>query len=231
MLGVRHDTVVTNAIESFFPTTVLMAEYPSHQAQNSLLRDSIYRLRETDTPGQDLSRTKYNVGYTSYFSDKRLLDYPGFQTLSQFILAQGERLANHQSVDLKSHIIELTRYWVNINPPLSFHHVHVHGDALFSGVYYVSALKSSGDIVFKDPRPAAAISVPPLYQRNARNTDSVTITPKPGQLLMFPGWLAHGVNQNESNCDRLSISYNLALRARHRSDHAVTNDETTPTGT
>ena len=32
-----------------------------------------------------------------------------------------------------------------------------------------------------------------------------------GSLLMFPGWLEHGVTQNLSNEDRIVISFNLKL--------------------
>ena len=33
--------------------------------------------------------------------------------------------------------------------------------------------------------------------------------PQEGRLILFPAWLSHGVRENETDEDRISISFNL----------------------
>ena len=37
------------------------------------------------------------------------------------------------------------------------------------------------------------------------------IPPEAGTLIIFPSWLEHGVNQNLSDAERVSMSFNINL--------------------
>ena len=208
-------TNVDYAFETFFPTTVLMADYPHADRLNATLADSVYQVRDNDTHGRGLSEENYGVGYTSFYSDVNLLTYEGFLELAEFITQFGHGFAEHLDLDLSQHALGMISYWVNINPKFSFHHIHTHPDALFSGVYYVQMSDGpGGKILFKDPRPAAATTTYPLKRKTGLNSDSTTIEPVAGRLLMFPAWLPHGVDQNLGERDRISISYNIGIRPK-----------------
>lgn len=85
---------------------------------------------------------------------------------------------------------------------------HHHPDCLFAVVYYVAVPPDSGDILLHDPRGSI------LWQDPAARTDVDwqsyrpyhKITPCPGTLLVFPGYLVHSVESNLSNHMRLSIA-------------------------
>ena len=85
---------------------------------------------------------------------------------------------------------------------------HHHPDCMLAVVYYVKVPKDSGDILLHDPRGSI------LWQDPQARTDITwkshrpyhKITPVPGMLLIFPGYLIHSVEHNLSNDLRLSIA-------------------------
>lgn len=90
--------------------------------------------------------------------------------------------------------------WVSIHTAESVHQPHVTDDALVGGVYYVRTPTGSGRLELYDPRgknPLRDLAEPtsppfPPFHR------TVTVVPKAGHLLLFPGWLVHSVVTAES---------------------------------
>tara|TARA_B100000945_G_scaffold134019_1_gene107006 strand:+ start:180 stop:767 length:588 start_codon:yes stop_codon:yes gene_type:complete len=104
--------------------------------------------------------------------------------------------------------------WVNINNRGNYNsrHTHSNGINFLSGVYYVTVPKNSGNIVFFDPKSMIFSSAPDgeYYRRST----SEVCEPKENMLLLFPSWLEHEVEQNNTDEDRISISFNL-IRKNH----------------
>mgnify|MGYP006282474771 CR=1 FL=1 len=95
---------------------------------------------------------------------------------------------------------------------------HSHGDSDISGVYYIQTNNQDGNIYFRSP-------VKPHDSANScyshlTNTN-VSITPEVGKLMMFPGWLRHGVRTNETMHDRVSISFNINIELPSGKDKDV----------
>ena len=40
-------------------------------------------------------------------------------------------------------------------------------------------------------------------------TDEIQMRPEAGRMYVFPGWLEHGVEENKSDQDRVSIGFNV----------------------
>jgi uncharacterized protein (TIGR02466 family) len=111
--------------------------------------------------------------------------------------------------------------WANRNPAGAFNHAHVHPRALLSAVIYLQVPEGSGEIVFVDPRPQSQYGG--TYVRWAPSSGSESgreiardcfqpkhaYMPKPGELFLFPGWLHHYVDVNESPVARLSVAFNI----------------------
>jgi len=99
--------------------------------------------------------------------------------------------------------------WFNVTDPGGANVEHTHPRVLLSGVYYLQVPDNSGDIIFSDPRPAAVHN---LARYTAKQMTSVyKCTPKAGQLIIFPAWLGHRVEQNNSDLPRVSIAMNAKL--------------------
>ena len=105
----------------------------------------------------------------------------------------------------------LGNLWANLNPPGAYNRPHIHPNALWSGVYYVKAPENSGKIVFNDPRPGVQINVPVMKAGVTPQHlwKECYLPPLSGRIIMFPSWLWHCVELNESNDIRISVSFNF----------------------
>ena len=99
-----------------------------------------------------------------------------------------------------------TDSWFTMFKKGNYAHVHSHGTADVSGVYYFKTNQKDGDIFFEPPLPQLKQSK--LFYNHS---GSWSHTPKEGKLMLFPGWLSHGVRTNTTDFDRIGISFNIKL--------------------
>ena len=105
----------------------------------------------------------------------------------------------------------LGNMWSNINPKDGMNEPHIHSNSLFSGVYYVKSNPQAGRLKIYDPRPGSQIVMPirkkgkpPKHLWRDANID-----PIPGRIIIFPSWLWHSVEPNQSDDLRISVSFNF----------------------
>ena len=101
----------------------------------------------------------------------------------------------------------------HVNAPGTAHGMHAHPNNFLSGVYYVQVLDGADTINFHDARAQTAIIQPTVTEFTAYNTDQVVISVSPGTLIVFPAWLPHSVDANQSELMRISISFNVMFAA------------------
>ena len=110
--------------------------------------------------------------------------------------------------------------WANVNYKYSHNKNHTHPGALWSGVYYIKCPPDCGHIWFTDPSGHKVMAQPIMDKREKlprHSWSTVHYQPIEGRLIMFPGWLAHEVDQNMSNLKgekgwRVSVSFNFKQR-------------------
>ena len=109
----------------------------------------------------------------------------------------------------------LGNMWANINYPGAYNKQHIHPNAQWSGAYYVKVPKNSGHLLVEDPRPGPNIMLPRRTKGLPRPLCRLVDYPAiEGQMIMFPAWLPHGVEMNESKEKgekgwRVSVSFNF----------------------
>jgi uncharacterized protein (TIGR02466 family) len=104
--------------------------------------------------------------------------------------------------------LEIYNIWLNINPPGSYNHLHNHVGSVLSGVYYVDAKPEQGNIQF-ERNDGAEYHIPLTVEQDTYYTSTrATYAAKTGALYIFPGWLKHSVQGNNSTSDRITISFN-----------------------
>ena len=88
-----------------------------------------------------------------------------------------------------------------------------HRNNHWSAVYYVdlgapdAKVSPNGALEFTDPRGAVGVyDLPGLL-----SVSTWTIQPQPGNLIMFPSWLKHGVLPFRGQGERISIAFNLRV--------------------
>ena len=99
--------------------------------------------------------------------------------------------------------------WANMHDSGGYNTLHMHPGHLLSGVYYLKVPPKAGNIVFRDPKYAAIMTGISGDKPFSRNFESVQ--PQEGQMLLFPSWLEHRVEENHSDETRVSIAFNVKV--------------------
>jgi uncharacterized protein (TIGR02466 family) len=96
--------------------------------------------------------------------------------------------------------------WIVKNSQGGHTHVHTHHADDITGVYYFQTTETDGNIFFDSPVGPAISSL--CYQKYVKRHEH---TPVVGKLLMFPGWLSHGVKTNTIDSDRISLAFSIVF--------------------
>ena len=112
--------------------------------------------------------------------------------------------------------VQLRGYaWININKPGDYNIKHVHPTNNLSGVLWIKAPQNSGDIIFDSPNVFESFlenkSYTDDFKKSCNIDDSYHFYPTEGRIIVFPSHLSHHVQENKSNEDRISVSFNIRL--------------------
>ena len=184
--------------EQFFPTTVYGKDL---QLDNNTLAQHIIQWSQQD---QGVKKTNMNGWHST--TDMHIK--PEYKVLVDELYQMQHEIFQEEWLDRRP---KLGNMWANINYSGGYNRPHVHPNCLFSGVYYVKTQPQCGELVVNDPRPGTQTMLPtrkpgkpPKHLwREAR------IEPIQGRLIMFPAWLWHCVEPNQSNDMRISVSFNF----------------------
>ena len=94
--------------------------------------------------------------------------------------------------------------WINVSKQNGFQFDHNHIGCDISGVYYYQTSTTDGDILFQNPNPHGVDSITP-------HTKLVRYKPLTGRMLLFPAWLFHRVEINQTTHERISFTCNIKL--------------------
>jgi uncharacterized protein (TIGR02466 family) len=131
-----------------------------------------------------------------------------------------DTITNMDNAAIKAHVLETkntnqgktANFWFNVNPKGSYNTLHNHQDSILSGVYYIDIPdENMGNIEFhRDDE--AQYYIPENLDRYTQFTSTkATYKPETGLLLIFPSWLKHFVQGNQSEHLRISMSFNTEL--------------------
>ena len=185
-------------IEKFFPTFVYGkdVELNNHQLAQDIINWS----------NQDKGLNRTNV--QGWHSTTDMHEKPEYAKLVDMLYASQKTVYDQEHLDSEP---VLGNMWANINPPGGMNRAHQHPNSLWSGVYYIKAPKNSGHLKIDDPRSVACMSRPRQKEgeKPARLYRETNYKPITGRLIMFPAWLMHCVDPNNSNEMRISVSFNF----------------------
>lgn len=199
--------------DSLFPIYLWRFRIDDHVALNRALLKEIAK-RRANEPGLDNRATRY--GWQSERDLFRRRE-PAHQKLALAVnRIIGQAIEELWPPGALTDTALIANGWVNINPPGGYNAPHIHPDTLISGTYYVSvpavgANPVGGAIEFNVPHPTLKMSnvvVTPMLAERVR------VMPEPGLVLLFPGTLSHWVHPNDSDGDRVSISFNAVIRPK-----------------
>jgi uncharacterized protein (TIGR02466 family) len=166
-------------------------------------------------------RTTSGNGGNFITVDRHILDIPELSNLKNTLT---KCLTVYTEDVLKiSNKFEITNSWATRNPTGTFHTSHMHGNSIFSGIYYVDA--ESGDL---------DLSFEPVYSKNFKfeynikeynmfNSTCWNLKASPGLVVIFPSYITHRVSINQHLTDRRMIGFNAFVSGQFGSDESVDN--------
>tara|TARA_B110000858_G_C17719205_1_gene434425 strand:+ start:53 stop:658 length:606 start_codon:yes stop_codon:yes gene_type:complete len=200
--------MINQEIFKFFPEPVFKFKLKDFKNLNKELSEYIYKIRDED--GSGIERSNKGGWHSKNFD---LTVKSSIQ--KKFIIKVQEYILNvFQSCGWKTENqnIRITEMWAIINKRDNFNVLHTHPNCYLSAAYYVKAPKKCGRFQVENPNIAKKHSYPEINVRNELNSEGAAIDISEGDLLIFPAYLPHKVGKNESDEDRIVISFNIDIR-------------------
>jgi uncharacterized protein (TIGR02466 family) len=132
-----------------------------------------------------------------------------------------------QGLDLQ---VAVEGMWFQVTNRGAFHDVHTHGNASWSGVYCVQVdepERRCAHPVYGAANGVTRFYGPPFAHLGGAHVDvgnaylqppHVEVEPVPGQLVLFPSWLAHQALPYDGECERVVVSFNASVHAARGGD-------------
>ena len=196
-----------NQILKLFPQPVFKYQIKDYKKINEELLNYIYELEKNDPTGVKKSNI---LGWHS----------------KSFNLKEKNNIPNKFFSMIEDHIkdvfieygwvfdpskVKCTSMWAIINRKNNFNIEHTHSNNYLSAAYYVKVPENSGNFKASNPNIINRNIFPKSNQGTELNSNSVSIKINEGDLLIFPAYLPHSVEENKSEEDRVIVSFNIDI--------------------
>lgn len=172
----------------------------SHKKINASLKRLAYQVNKFEGV-----KKSNRSGYQSDFLKDKLLE-DLIKSTQKYFTEFAEEIGLLKPWSCNNHLP-----WININKKESFNALHTHGGEDFSLIYYIQVPQNSGAIVFETPVLHLRTSELKYNNQPFFNSPEIRYVPKKYDLIIFPSWLAHSVESNKSDEDRISLAWNTKI--------------------
>ena len=107
----------------------------------------------------------------------------------------------------------ITQSWLNYTNPKGHHHRHSHTNSYISGVFYIEADEKIDKIHFYRLGHQPAVDLV-IAKYNHFNSSSWWFPVGTGDLILFPSFLVHGVDETKGPNLRASLSFNTFIKGK-----------------
>ena len=115
-----------------------------------------------------------------------------------------------EGVDTDLATLRITQSWLNKTEPQEHHHPHIHPNSYLSAVLYIKCLPR--DMIVFENRLHGIFNTFQFPNKGDKLTQwtarEAAVKVKEGDLIIFPSWIIHHVNKNETTNERISLSFN-----------------------
>ena len=105
----------------------------------------------------------------------------------------------------------LGNWWININGKHDYNTAHDHQNSVLSGTYYVSVPKENmGDLLLHRGDTAEFFLTSKVEREpTMANATTIPCPVKESMFYLFPSWVKHSVERNNTDEERISIAFNF----------------------
>ena len=107
--------------------------------------------------------------------------------------------------------LRITQSWLTKTKPQEHMNKHVHPNSYLSGVLYISCLLNDGINFTQQLQGSYGVinMIFPMKKTTGWNANVVKIDIEEGDLVIFPSWVIHHIDVNETkNKERISLAFN-----------------------
>jgi len=150
-------------------------------------------IKEAKKINKDHIKNYGDVG-VSYHSTPLLLDNK-FLNFRNYVGQKSWDFLDWQGFDMQQYVTIFSELWVQefAKKGGGHHSAHIHWNQHVSGFYFLKCSDKTSYPIFHEPRTGARATKLKMKQNNDifYGTELVHLKPKPGTLIIFPGYLEH----------------------------------------
>jgi uncharacterized protein (TIGR02466 family) len=201
-----------NTVFNLFPTTVNLIDLEDYSSIKDKVLSYVYEQQKNLPNGSPIKRSNRGVAWQS------TIDYHEHNNILRDIVYQG--MVNHSQFYTTNVGLKIDSLWININKKGGYNRVHDHPSSDLAGVFWIKVpsvknIEDVGVIEFESPHSWSSFNVLSSlvdeYKESTFNNTAHYFNPVEGRMLIFPSHLKHRVECNQSDEDRISISFNLSI--------------------
>ena len=136
---------------------------------------------------------------------------------------------NNSNTFEKGTQMEVQAMWININGNGSYNMKHNHPNSDMSGVFWIKGTPEQGCLTFDDPCNYSRFQEVVCYSTEFKEEHGLwnqfRFEPSPGEGVIFPSCQDHAVEENKTDEDRISVSFNMRLDIDFNSANIATNKQ------
>ena len=195
-------------INTLFPTPLVFTKLPRKFSNEEIAFIQKCALNVTKNTGNTTSVDRY------------VLDEPVMANIKSFLQFYINYFMSNIEAPYNPVEAYITQSWLNYTQPGEFHHKHEHPNSYLSGVLYINADPEKDKIYFYKSG-YKRINLP-TEQFNQFNSESWWFNVGTCDLVIFPSYLTHMVEQTESKDTRISLSFNTFLKGYIGEENSLT---------
>lgn len=177
-------------------------ECPVEDIDNKSIAEYCYKVRD-EKPGVNIS----NRG--GWHSGELITPIPPaleqlFNELTVFVNDVPQRYMGTSNLILGN-------WWININGKYDYNMPHDHQNSVLSGTYYVQVPEENmGDLILHRGDTAEFFLTSKVDREpTMANAMAIPCPVKESMFYLFPSWVKHSVERNNTDSERISIAFNF----------------------
>ena len=178
-------------IVEYFKTPIWIEDKPEfvkslNKASNQYIKDARKREKEFIKKHGDFGRSYHSTPLTM---DNNFLDF------RNYVGQKSWEFLDWQGFDMQQYTTMFSELWVQefAKNGGGHHSAHIHWNQHVSGFYFLKCSDKTSYPIFHEPRTGARATKLKMKPGNGvfHGTELVHFKPKPGTLIIFPGYLEH----------------------------------------
>jgi len=178
-------------IVEYFKTPIWIEEKPEfvkslNIASNQYIKDAKKREKEFIKKHGDFGRSYHSTPLTM---DNNFLDF------RNYVGQKSWEFLDWQGFDMQQYTTMFSELWVQefAKKGGGHHSAHIHWNQHVSGFYFLKCSDKTSYPIFHEPRTGARATKLKMKPGNGvfHGTELVHFKPKPGTLIIFPGYMEH----------------------------------------